>query len=237
MKKKNRGQLFFTLARFAERGQSVSFEKKAKKPARVRYERIADFCGHLRTEHLFFYMRACISFRSLLQRVVVVCVYVYVKVISIFSSLLLDDSRFQCVWTSVLFGVVQTLELVVFASRKASPQIPGRAVFAQVLEDIEMAVFGSTYTRKLISWAFLLCAILYDVKVAMLSCHIDCPIIPIKLFLFSQPTKQREVSRMSCLIAEKILRLFSLDLFGLSSPHWWIACPKVNLEGLLQLPL
>ena len=68
---KNRTSVF-TLA-IAERGQC---EKKAKSPRESSlYERIADFCGHLAYEHLFLlYACACISFRSLLQRVVVVCV-------------------------------------------------------------------------------------------------------------------------------------------------------------------
>ena len=95
-------------------------KKRQKARERVRFTKeLLIFVGTLRTSTFFYYMRACISFRSLLQRVDV-CVYVYVKVISIFSSLLLDDSRFQCVRTSVLFGVVQTLELVVFASEGTS---------------------------------------------------------------------------------------------------------------------
>ena len=51
------------------------------------------------------------------------------------------------VLTPVLFGVVQTLEVVVFASESASPRIPRRAVFVQVFEDIEMAESGSICTR------------------------------------------------------------------------------------------
>ena len=212
-------------------------KKRQKARERVRYTKeLLIFVGTLRTSTFFYYMRACISFRSLLQRVDV-CVYVYVKVISIFSSLLLNDSRFQCVWTSVLFGVVQTLEVVVFASEKASPRIPRRAVFVQVFEDIEMAVLGSICTRKIVNWAFMLYAILCDVKMAKMSCRIDCHHIPIKLFLLSQPTKQREVSRMRCVTAKMILRFFSRELSGLSRLHWWIATPKVNLERLHQLPL
>ena len=70
---KNRTSVF-TLA-IGERGQL----KKRQKSERVRYERIADFCGHLTYEHLFLlYACACISFRSLLQRVVVVVVCVCV---------------------------------------------------------------------------------------------------------------------------------------------------------------
>ena len=211
--------------------------QKSPRESSLHKEGLLIFVGTYARVPLFFCMRACISFRSLLQRVVVVCVYVYVKVISIFDSLLLDDSRFECVWTSVLFGVLQTLELVVFASGKASSRIPGRAVFAQVLEDIEMAAFGSKCTRKNISWAFMLHAILYDVKTAAISCIIDRVMIPIKLFLFSQPTKQREVSEMRCLTAEMILRLFSLELSGLNSLHWWIAIPNVDIVRLHQLPL
>ena len=212
-------------------------KKRQKARERVRFTKeLLIFVGTLRTSTFFYYMRACISFRSLLQRVDV-CVYVYVKVISIFSSLLLNDSRFQCVWTSVLFGVVQTLEVVVFASEKASPRIPRRAVFVQVFEDIEMAVLGSICTCNNVNWAFMLYAILCDVKIAAISCRIDRVTVPIKLFLFSQPTKQREVSRTSCFTAEPILRFFTLDLSGLSSRLWWIATQKVNLEGLLQLPL
>jgi hypothetical protein len=159
------------------------------------------------------------------------CVCVYVEVIS-FSLFLLDVSRVQCVWTSVLFGVVQTLEVVVFASEKASPRTPRRAVFAQVFEDIEMAVSGSKCARKPTPWAFLLHAIFYDVKVATNSCRIDRKCIPLKLFLLSQPTKQFEVSRTSCLTAETMLRVFSLVLSGLTPIYWWIACPNENLVCL-----
>ena len=115
---KNRTSVF-TLA-IAERGQC---EKKAKKPAREFVTKeLLIFVGTLRTSTFFYYMRARVSPSVLCYNalLLLLCVYVYVKVISIFSSLLLDDSRFQCVRTSVLFGVVQTLELVVFASEGTS---------------------------------------------------------------------------------------------------------------------
>jgi len=186
--------------------------------------------------------RLCVSLflfmRCILLQLDIVCVYMSRSrgVNLRFSS----SGRFNVsvsIWTAVLFGVVQTLEVVVFASEKASPRIPRRAVFVQVFEDIELARFGSKCTRKILNWTFMLHAILYDVKMTMLSCLIDRPIIPIILFLFSQPTKQREVSRKRCSSAEKILRFFSLELSGLSPLHWWIASPNANHEGLLQLPL
>ena len=103
---------------------SVMLKKRQKSPreSSLHKQRIADFCGHLRTSTSFF-LYACVYLLPFFvtTRCCCVCVYVYVKVISIFSSLLLNDSRFHCVRTSVLFGVVQTLELVVFASEKASP--------------------------------------------------------------------------------------------------------------------
>jgi len=186
--------------------------------------------------------RLCVSLflfmRCILLQLDIVCVYMSRSrgVNLRFSS----SGRFNVsvsIWTAVLFGVVQTLEVVVFASEKASPRIPRRAVFVQVFEDIEMAVLGSICTCNNVNWAFMLYAILCDVKIAAISCRIDRVTVPIKLFLFSQPTKQREVSRTSCFTAEPILRFFTLDLSGLSSRLWWIATQKVNLEGLLQLPL
>ena len=117
---KNRTSVF-TLA-IGERGQ---LKKRQKSPrARVRYTKeLLIFVGTLRTSTFFYYMRARVSPSVLCYNalLLLLCVYVYVKVISIFSSLLLNDSRFHCVRTSVLFGVVQTLELVVFASEGTSP--------------------------------------------------------------------------------------------------------------------
>jgi len=90
---KNRTSVF-TLA-IGERGQ---LKKRQKSPrARVRYTKeLLIFVGTLRTSTFFYYMRARVSPSVLCYNALLcVCVYVYVKVISIFDSLLLDVSTFQ----------------------------------------------------------------------------------------------------------------------------------------------